>query len=782
MTVLKTHYGVLQWPLNCNHRRCPLHTTQSSTGRLSFQAAETARTCKHLATGYAPHRFRRYHKLSASPSQSVTESFDDKGSPELGMKYDEPEAAVLLVACAIGLATGAGVVVFNDIIHNINDFVWPNTPVNNANWVYWARDLPLSERWVTLLLPPASGGLAVGLLRYFSKGFENPPPNEQQQQLDQKLPKADGLPVQPSAPSMPNQNTQSSAQPGPPPPSSPSWVSAEQSKASAVSNSADSSGENSSRNSSTARIESNGEASSSGTSTLWSSASLQGRVLSVTRPLLKATAAAITLGTGNSLGPEGPSVEIGRAAARGLGTVLKSKQRRLLSLVAAGSGAGVAAGFNAPISGVFFAVETVLQAQGSDLRRDSGDTTPGLTIAMVLLASVLAAIVSQAGLGMVPAVKVPDYQLQSALELPLILIFGACCGLVSASFAYSNQMAAGVFQRLEKQGLSPVLMPAIGGLVTGLMACRYPEVLYQGFGNVNAILQNKDHFAPLLLFQILAVKIFVTSVSKGSGLVGGAYAPSIFMGATLGSGFGGAAALIMNPFHIPVAAPQAYALVGVAAMLAANCQVPLTSVLLLFELTRDYFIILPTLAAVGISYWVASLPAATSAFTPSQFQESDSSSGGPIEDSGYMDALQITSQLGLDVAGEADAADDTQLSSAAATDSSSNGSKQLMRFGSNGSGPTYQGGSNVEITVLSSMDTSDDTMQNVSVACALEEACVLLTLDTSMTEALEIMDGDKQKVALVTNEAGAVIGVLTRESIVKQLAKGSNRTIQQIEK
>ena len=73
-------------------------------------------------------------------------------------------------------------------------------------------------------------------------------------------------------------------------------------------------------------------------------------------------------------------------------------------------------------------------------------------------------------------------------------------------------------------------MPAIGGMLTGLMACQYPEVLYQGFGNVNAILQNKDHFAPLLLFQILAVKIFVTSVSKGSGLVGGAYAPSIFMG------------------------------------------------------------------------------------------------------------------------------------------------------------------------------------------------------------------------------------------------------------
>lgn len=241
----------------------------------------------------------------------------------------------------------------------------------------------------------------------------------------------------------------------------------------------------------------------------------------------------------------------------------------------------------------------------------------------------------------------------------------------------------------------------------------------------------------------------------------------------------------MNSFHIPVAAPQAYALVGVAAMLAANCQVPLTSVLLLFELTHDYFIILPTLAAVGISYWVASLPAATSAFTPSQFQEADSASGGPIEDSGFMDALQITSQLGLEVAGDVEGSTDKEGSSATA-DPKDNGNKQIMRFGSNGDGKevaiasAYRGGASQETSVLSSMDTSDDILQDVSVACALEEACVLLTVDTSMTEALQIMDEVKQKVALVTNEAGAVVGVLTRESIVKQLAKGPNTTIQQI--
>lgn len=87
-----------------------------------------------------------------------------------------------------------------------------------------------------------------------------------------------------------------------------------------------------------------------------------------------------------------------------------------------------------------------------------------------------------------------------------------------------------MFERIEQRGVPAPLLPAVGGLVTGLVAMQYPEVLYQGFGNVNAILQNRDHFAPWLLFQILAVKIFCTSVSKGAGLVGGAYAPSIFMG------------------------------------------------------------------------------------------------------------------------------------------------------------------------------------------------------------------------------------------------------------
>ena len=222
--------------------------------------------------------------------------------------------------------TGAGVVIFNDVIHVIRSSIWQSTPVDASGWAYWARDLPISARWNTLLLPPAMGGLAVGLLRKLSGGFDNPPHEQQQSQAA-----AQGA----------QQNSRASSQPL----SVSAALPAQQDRA-PVANSATS--ESTKGSSSCERVDSSQEASTSSSSnTVWSlpwltsgSRSLKRRIMRVLRPILKASAAAITLGTGNSLGPEGPSVEIGRAASRGLGTVLKSKQRRLLSLVAAGSGAG----------------------------------------------------------------------------------------------------------------------------------------------------------------------------------------------------------------------------------------------------------------------------------------------------------------------------------------------------------------------------------------------------------------------------------------------------------
>lgn len=327
-------------------------------------------------------------------------------------------------------------------------------------------------------------------------------------------------------------------------------------------------------------------------------------------PVIKTVAALVTLATGNSLGPEGPSVEVGASIANGLGTALKNSRERKLSLIAAGSAAGISSGFNAAISGCFFAVESVL-------RPLSADSAPSLTTAMVLLSSVLASVVSQAGLGSDPAFKIPAYDFRSPAELPLYLVLGILCGLVSVVLTKCSSFSTSVFRNLKVvTGVPDVFLPPFGGLCVGFIALAYPEVLYWGFENVDILLESRplQRGPPaMLLLQLVGAKIVSTSICRGSGLVGGFYAPSLFIGAALGSAYGKLAGFVVTHadpmFHLDalkVAVPQAYALVGMAATLAGVCQVPLTSVLLLFELTRDYRIIIPLMAAVGVSSWVAS--------------------------------------------------------------------------------------------------------------------------------------------------------------------------------
>ncbi|KAK8542564.1 hypothetical protein V6N13_136864 [Hibiscus sabdariffa] len=297
-------------------------------------------------------------------------------------------------------------------------------------------------------------------------------------------------------------------------------------------------------------------------------------------PTVKAIQAAITLGTGCSLGPEGPSVDIGKSCANGFSLMMENNRERKIALVAAGAASGIASGFNAAVAGCFFAIETVLRP----LRAEN---SPPFTTAMIILASVISSTVSNALLGTESAFTVPSYDLKSA----------------AAAFEYIK----------EKFGLPAVICPALGGLGAGIIALKYPGILYWGFTNVNEILHTgKSASAPgiWLLTQLAAAKVVATALCKGSGLVGGLYAPSLMIGAAVGAVFGGSAAEIINsaiPGNAAVAQPQAYALVGMAATLASVCSVPLTSVLLLFELTKDYRILLPLMGAVGLAIWVPSV-------------------------------------------------------------------------------------------------------------------------------------------------------------------------------
>ncbi|XP_022932341.1 chloride channel protein CLC-f-like isoform X2 [Cucurbita moschata] len=325
-------------------------------------------------------------------------------------------------------------------------------------------------------------------------------------------------------------------------------------------------------------------------------------------PTVKAIQAAITLGTGCSLGPEGPSVDIGKSCANGFYLMMENNSEKIkIAFVAAGAAAGIASGFNAAVAGSFFAIETVLRP----LRAEN---SPPFTTAMIILASVISSTVSNVLLGAQSAFTVPTYDLKSAAELPLYLILGMLCGVVSVAVTRLVAWFDKSFEFIkERFGLPPVVCPALGGLGAGIIALKYPGILYWGFTNVEEILHTGNRpSAPgiWLLTQIAAAKVVATSLCKGSGLVGGLYAPSLMIGAAVGAVFGGSAVELINiaiPGNAAVAQPQAYALVGMAATLASVCSVPLTSVLLLFELTKDYRILLPLMGAVGLAIWVPSV-------------------------------------------------------------------------------------------------------------------------------------------------------------------------------
>jgi H+/Cl- antiporter ClcA len=305
-------------------------------------------------------------------------------------------------------------------------------------------------------------------------------------------------------------------------------------------------------------------------------------------PFARLLAASLSLGSGASLGPEGPSVESGGNIGLWVGQRGALAPQSQKALVAAGVAAGLAAGFKAPIAGLFFAFE------------GSYSTIPGRpSLRAVLVAGVASALVTQLCLGDEPIFRLPAYEVRSPLELPLYLLLGLLASLLS--LALVRVLAVGrsrsVQQRLSR--LPPWLLTGLGGLAVGLMALGFPQVLGVGYDTIEALLGNASGVGLFTLLALLAVKLLATGLSNATGFVGGGFAPSLFLGAVLGSCYG--QVLGESGFHLPVAEPPAYAMVGMAAVLAGSARAPLTALLLLFELTRDIRIVLPLMAAAGLS-------------------------------------------------------------------------------------------------------------------------------------------------------------------------------------
>jgi H+/Cl- antiporter ClcA len=305
-------------------------------------------------------------------------------------------------------------------------------------------------------------------------------------------------------------------------------------------------------------------------------------------PLLRLVAASFSLGSGASLGPEGPSVESGGNIGLWLAVRAGLPAEAQKSLVAAGVAAGLAAGFKAPIAGVIFAFEGSFS---------SISVRPSLRA--VLVAAVASTLVTEIGLGDAPILRLPDYEVRFLFELPLYLVLGLLASLMSLLLV--RLLAIGRSERLQRLllRLPPGVPTALGGAGVGLMALAFPQVLGVGYETIEALLGSDGGIPLVTLLALLGVKLLATTWSNASGFVGGGFAPALVLGAVLGNAYG--QLLGESGLHLPVAEPPAYAMVGMAAVLAGSARAPMTALLLMFELTRDIRIVLPLMAAAGLS-------------------------------------------------------------------------------------------------------------------------------------------------------------------------------------
>jgi CIC family chloride channel protein len=295
---------------------------------------------------------------------------------------------------------------------------------------------------------------------------------------------------------------------------------------------------------------------------------------------------ALAIGSGQSLGPEDPSLQIGAGLASALGRRMRLSRARLRYIAPVGAAAGLAAAFNAPITAVLFVIEEVI-----------GRWTAGV-LGAVVLAAVSSVVTEQWFLGDQPLFRVPPYHLEHASELLAYAAMGLIGGGVSILFL---KLIATLRPRLR--GLAPwtwYVQPAIAGLVIGVIGLRFPQVMGAGYDYIDQAMH--DQFGWRLLAALCLIKLLSTTASFVTGTPGGLFAPTLFMGAMLGGAVCGLERLIAPQATGPIGA---YALVGMGTMFAGILRAPMTSVFMIVEASGNYTIILPVMISNTVAYLVS---------------------------------------------------------------------------------------------------------------------------------------------------------------------------------
>ncbi len=288
---------------------------------------------------------------------------------------------------------------------------------------------------------------------------------------------------------------------------------------------------------------------------------------------IKALASAICIGSGGSVGREGPIVQISSSLASSIGRLFRIKERGMRTLVAAGAAAGIGGTFNAPIAGALFAVEILLGEFGV------------FSFSPIIIASVISTLTSRLISEDISAFTVPDYSLISVWEIGPYILLGIVGGLVAIMFIKAVYFFEDKFDRIP---LHPLLKPILGGLLIGTIGLGLPHIFGVGYDSIDACLQNQ--LGLWLALVLVFAKILSTSLTLGSGGSGGIFAPSLFLGAMTGNFIG---STFHHYFPSSISSPGAFSLVGMGAVVAAATHAPITAIIIIFELTGDYKIILP---------------------------------------------------------------------------------------------------------------------------------------------------------------------------------------------
>ena len=307
----------------------------------------------------------------------------------------------------------------------------------------------------------------------------------------------------------------------------------------------------------------------------------KGRI-SLRLTLLKAAGSWLAIVSGGSVGREGPLIQFGGGLGSALGRAFRLRERQIRALIAAGAAAGFAAAYNTPIAAVLFVVEVVTGVVALDL------------VVPVIIATPIATAVTRLVIGGGPIYGQRSFTMSSNGELAIYALLGLAAGLAGPLFMRLLELGERTFARLVS---SRPLRATLGGALVGLLAIRLPEVTGNGYEAINLILGQRLSIGLVLL--LLVAKAIATTASVSSGSPGGVFTPSLLLGAALGGVFGHLI-LRFGPLSSP-GAVAAYALVGMAAMIASTTHAPLMATVLVFELSGDYQIVLPLLTACAIA-------------------------------------------------------------------------------------------------------------------------------------------------------------------------------------